>query len=358
MKKLAKQDIIDILYGCTVLGTGGGGSLKKGLAMMEQDFAEGRELWLADLADIPDEDYVASPYGCGAPSASKEGFPELSEAPSVTAFRSLEKFMGKKFFAVSSTELGGENTAEALHVACQLGLPIADSDPAGRSVPELIHSTFYLCNKPIYPLAVATNYGDVAILSNVMDDERAETLVRAMAVVSGNEVMVCDHPIKGSEFRECVIPGAISYAMEIGRILRETKAADGDVASAIADSMEGKVLFRGNVTAMPWESRDGFDFGAIHLDGKYEFAGETYRLDYQNEIYASYRNDELDVTVPDLVCMIDADGNPMTIPDFEIGTEMNIIALPAPEFWKTSRGIEIFGPRHFGVDADYVPFKK
>ena len=358
MKKLSKQDIIDILYGCTVLGTGGGGSLEKGLAMMQEDFDEGRELWLADLSDIPDEDYVAVPYGCGAPSASKEGLPVLEEAPSVTAFRALEKFMGKKFFAVSSTELGGENTAEALHVACQLGLPIVDSDPAGRSVPELIHSTFYLYDKPIYPLSVATNYGDVCILETVESDERAEALVRAMAVVSGNEVMVCDHPIKGSEFRDCVIPGAISYALEIGRILRETKEAGGDVASAITEKMDGKVLFRGHVTAMPWENRDGFDFGSIYLDGMNEYADEKYRLDYQNEIYASYRNDELDVTVPDLVCMIDGNGDPMTIPDFEIGTEMNVIALPAPEAWKTPKGLEIFGPRHFGVDVDYTPFKK
>ena len=27
MKKLYKEDIIDLLYGCAVLGTGGGGSL-------------------------------------------------------------------------------------------------------------------------------------------------------------------------------------------------------------------------------------------------------------------------------------------------------------------------------------------
>lgn len=358
MRKLEKQDIIDILYGCTVLGTGGGGALEKGLAMMEEDFEHEKELWLADLTDIPDDEYIASPYGCGAPSASAENLPELPEQPGVTAFRALEKFMGKKFFGVSSTELGGENTAEALHVACQLGLPIVDSDPAGRSVPELIHSTFYLFNKPIAPLSVATNYGDVAILSDVMDDERAEALVRAMAVVSGNEVRVCDHPIKGSEFRECVIPGAISYALEIGRILRETKAAGGDAASAVTEKLDGKVLFRGDVEANPWEGRDGFDFGSIYLNGKKEFEGETYRMDYQNEIYATYRNEKLDVTVPDLVCMIDANGDPVTIPDFEIGSEMNVIALPAPELWKTEKGLEIFGPRHFGVDVDYIPFEK
>ena len=39
MKKLEKQDIVDILYGCALLGTGGGGNLQKGIDMMEDDFA-------------------------------------------------------------------------------------------------------------------------------------------------------------------------------------------------------------------------------------------------------------------------------------------------------------------------------
>ena len=35
-------------------------------------------------------------------------------------------------YAIGSTELGGENTAEALHVALLMDLPLIDADPAGR----------------------------------------------------------------------------------------------------------------------------------------------------------------------------------------------------------------------------------
>lgn len=52
-------------------------------------------------------------------------------------------------YAIGSTELGGENTAEALHVALLMDLPLIDADPAGRSVPELQHSTYYVKNVPI-----------------------------------------------------------------------------------------------------------------------------------------------------------------------------------------------------------------
>ncbi len=34
MKKLTRQEIIDILYGCTIVGTGGGGDLQLGLDLM------------------------------------------------------------------------------------------------------------------------------------------------------------------------------------------------------------------------------------------------------------------------------------------------------------------------------------
>ena len=71
--------------------------------------------------------------------------------------------MWRKFHAVSSTELGGENTAEALHIAAMLNLPIVDADPAGRAVPELQHSTYFLEGMPIYPLSVATNFGEPII---------------------------------------------------------------------------------------------------------------------------------------------------------------------------------------------------
>lgn len=368
MRKLTQQNIIDILYGCTVLGTGGGGNLEDGLAIMQQDFDEGKELLLASLDELPDEAYIATPYCCGAPLAldavEEDRFkklPHIDYPASILAFRSLEEHFGEKFFAVSSTELGGGNTAEALHAACQMGVPIMDGDPAGRSVPELQHSSYFVKNLPIHPLAVATQYGDVVILKDVVDDFRAEDIARSIAVVSGAMVGVADHPMKGKDYKASIIPDAISYSLKIGEVLRETR--DGgkngeDVAKAIADAMDGKVLFKGNVEKTPWEQTGGFNIGEIYLDGKDSYAGEKYRIWFKNENIMSYRNDKLDVTAPDLICMIGADGNPITSPNFIPGMEMNIIALPSPEIWKTPEGLAVFGPRHFGFDVDYVPFNE
>lgn len=364
MKTLTKQEVFDMIYGCTILGTGGGGSLLRGLEMLEKDFAEGKELNMISLDELPDDGMIATPYGCGAPIKEGEGLdpkfdrlPRLDDSPAVLAFRTLEEYLGEKCCAVSSTELGGENTAEALHIACQLGLPIVDSDPTGRSVPDLQHTTYYVHDLPIYPLALATNFGETMIIKNVIDDFRAEDIVRAVVVASGNELGGVDHPMRGEVYKKSVIPDALTYAMNIGKTLRETKSAGGDVAAALADSFDGKILFKGTIGETPWESRDGFNFGNIHINGIGSFQGETYRIWIKNENIVSYRNEAVDVSVPDLICMVDKNGEPVTNPNWVKDMEVTVFALPAPEIWKTPKGLEVFGPRSFNFDFDYKPFK-
>ena len=56
MRKLYEQDIIEILYGATLLGAGGGGSLKQGLGMLDGLKKDGNaiEVDLLDLDEIGD----------------------------------------------------------------------------------------------------------------------------------------------------------------------------------------------------------------------------------------------------------------------------------------------------------------
>lgn len=367
MLELNKQDMIDLLYGCTVLGTGGGGKIEHGFEIMKEDFELGRTLKVADLEELPEDGYITIPYGCGAPAAIGAPLPaELDRLPqvessAVMAFHALEEEIGHKFAAVSSSEMGGMNTAEALHIACLLDIPLADGDPAGRAVPELSHSTFYIKGLKSAPMAVVTKFGEVMIFREMLDDFRIETLVRSIATVSGDDISVSDHPMTIAQYKNAIIPGAITYALKIGRLLRSAKEAGKtgkEIAALVAEEMDGAVLFNGIVKDMPWELRDGFQFGDIYLDGQEAYEGREYRINFKNENIASYLDGKLDVTVPDLICMIDQNGDPMTTPDFEVGDEMNVIVLPAPEIWTCETGLEIFGPRHFGIDADYRPFSE
>lgn len=363
MRTLTKQEAVDLLYGCTVLGTGGGGSLAVGLKMIEKDYAEGKALKLAELDELPDDGLIATPYGCGAPlyedgeeNPAYKGLPRLDDSAAVLAFKTLEDYMGEKFCAVSSTELGGENTAEAMHIAMALDRPMADGDPAGRSVPELQHSTYYVYGVPITPMACATNFGETVIIKDVVNDFRAEEIVRAIAVASGNEVGVADHPMRGREYKKSVIKGAITYAQRIGETLRRANEEGIDSAAEIASKFNGKLLFRGNIESAPWECRDGFNFGVINIVGTEDFAGDGYEVYMKNENIYAKKNGELDICVPDLICMLDEAGAPVTNPNWTIGQKVSVIGLPSPEVWKSEKGSEVFSAESFELGFAYKSF--
>lgn len=366
MRLLSKQDLHDILYGCTILGTGGGGNLESGLELIDKDIENGYEFKLIELDEVPDDAMVASPYQAGSISPLTEedlkkysGLKVIDEMSSLVAFKALGDFMGESFYASISTELGGHNTAVGISVAAKLGIPIVDADPAGRSVPELQHSTMYINNISITPLAVANKFGDVAIIKEVANDFRAEALVRAMAVVSQNSVGVTDHPVSGKDLKKAVIPGAISYAQKIGKALREAREKEEDPAAQVAKAGDGYLLFKGNVKNFTWEDSAGFTLGDTYIEGKGEYSGDEYRIWYKNENIIAWKNGKIHVTVPDLICILDGKtGNPITNPNFDIGTEVTVIGLPSPKEWRTEKGLDTFGPKHFGYDMEYIPIEK
>ncbi len=365
MKKLSRQDLHDILLGCTILGTGGGGNLADGLSLIDKALQDGRDFVLAGLDEVPDDALVGIPYRCGSvsPGSSQDeiqyqGLSRVVEEPALMAFEEMEEYLGRKFFGVMSTELGGGNTAIALYVGAMLGKHILDADPAGRSVPELQHSTYYINGLPIQPLTVANEFGDVAIVKQVVNDVRAEALVRAMAVASGNSVGVVDHPAKAGDIKNAVIPGAISYALEIGRAFREAKQNQKDLAGQLARAGGGCVLFRGRVSDYKWDTVDGFTVGHVCIEGQGEYDGSTYKIWYKNEHIISWKDGSVDVTVPDLICIINEDSKePLTNPNYKTGMKVSVFGLPAPKEWRTREGIKAFGPRHFGYDTEYTPIE-
>lgn len=366
MQKLNKQDLYDILYGCTILGTGGGGSLEHGLKLIDKALAKGKEFKMVSLEEAPAEGLIACPYMCGSISPLTEeqekeyaGLPTIKDEPALKAYRELEEYAGREFYAAISTELGGANTAIAFYTAAMLDKYIIDADPAGRSVPELQHSTYFIDELSITPMAVANEFGDTVIVKEVVDDFRAEALVRSMAVVSKNSVGVVDHLATAERLKTAVIEGAITYALKIGRAYRESRKNNEEPAQKIAQVGGGYLLFKGSVKDFHWEDKDGFTIGDVEIEGQGEYEGSSYKIWYKNENIIAWKNGEIDVTVPDLICMLSDDtGEPVTNPGYRKGMNVAVIGLPSPAEWRTDRGMELFGPQHFGYNLDYMPIEE
>jgi len=364
MRNLNREDLINILYGAAILGTGGGGSLDEGIEMIDEALAAGKTFTLASFDEMDPDDIIGTPYACGAISPLTEEekrkyarLPETEESFYIMGMKQMEEYMGKEMKAVISTELGGGNTATALYCGAMSGKLIADGDPAGRSVPALQHSTYFLNDIPMCPISVMNRFGEGAIVTSVFDDERAEDLVRALAVVSQNTVAVVDHVNTAEVLKNAVIRGAISHSEAIGKAFLTAKEKGEDFVAAVIEAGKGKPMFNGVVTKSAFETRDGYTFGDTVIEGTGEYAGHTLHIWYQNENIISWLDDKFFVTVPDLICVFDLDEKmPQLNPYAREGENVAVICLPAPEEWTTKRGLEVFGPRSFGYDVDYTPY--
>ena len=362
-RELTIEEVRDILEGCTLLGTGGGGDPVRGWEMVRREYEAGGEFRLAALDGLPADASTCSVYftGSTAPKSPEAlarfaRLPRPQDPPAYLALRALERYLGEAFSALVSIEYGGMNTAVALAMAARAGIPLLDADAAGRAVPDLQFSTYYLQGFPIHPLAVCTEFGEPIVMEKVVDDFRAEDLVRALAVASGGMIATADHPARVGQLRAGgVIPGAISRALAVGRARREAIQAGVDPVEAVARAGNGEVLFRGRVTTDPrWEDREGFLFGEMEIEGTGVHAGQSYRIWFKNENAMSWKDGRVDVTVPDLICVLrEEDGQAVLNPHAGAGLPVAVLGFPAPKEWLCERGLSILIPRFFGFDVEW-----
>lgn len=358
MRKLGLQELKDIMTGCAIMGTGGGGSLAEGMGAVEREWNKGHEFKLLDFDEIEDDSYYASPYYCGCMVPEEQEVEEdLFDGSDIAlSVEALENYMETNFHGLVSIEYGAGNTGEVMAMAAKTGKFIVDADAAGRAVPELQFSTYYVTGQPITPLAVGTIYGDIAVIPVVKEDARAEALTRFMAVATNGAVGMTDHPIKGRELRKSVIPGALSKALMVGQARRTAEESGENPIEAILKAAGGKLLFTGRASAQTdWENRDGFTFGNIWLDGTGADAGSSARVWYKNENMMMWVDGKLRLTCPDLICVLEQKtGMPVTNPNCKEGMELCVLGLPCHELWKTEKALEILNPRFFGFDEDCV----
>ena len=193
MRKLYEQDIIEILYGATLLGAGGGGSLKQGLDMIQglKDDGEQIELDLLDVSEMRDDAYAVMVAGLGSPVAMLDPDMPRFGPDAVFAYRAFQKAFaaeGKKLEYLYSGEMGGFNTFTPMLVAI-----LSDKDPAkrikfvdadgnGRAVPELNTTINAFYDHPPKPMGMGSLYGDEIIVYPTTDHS-GEQIARQMCML-------------------------------------------------------------------------------------------------------------------------------------------------------------------------------
>jgi len=354
-----KQTVNDLVVGTTILGTGGGGDPDIGRKTLEEDLEAGRKLRVIGLDELPNESLIVSPYFIGsiAPGVKANRAITVPDPFSV-ALDLIERHFKCKVAATVASELGGGNTAAALHVASHLNIPLVDGDLLGRAGPELHQSTAHLFDASMAPSAVVSETGNLVFVERYAHIDDYEALARHVAVISGGHAAVIDTPLKKSKALETIIPQTISRALTIGSAVRKANRDGSDPVEAARRTLEGWRIFDGMVEKYDWKNEKGFLFGEVSLSGQGKWSNRTFRTWIKNEHIFAWLDNKPIVMPPDPIIFLDKQGFGITNTTLKHGLEVSVIAAKAPNVWRTPKGLAYFGPKHFGFDYEYVPVEE
>ncbi|MGH3916610.1 MAG: DUF917 domain-containing protein [Pseudonocardiaceae bacterium] len=228
----------------------------------------------------------------------------------------------------------------------------------GRAFPEIQMVTATLNGISATPMALADEKGNIAVIDTV-DNHWAERLSRSLTIDMGCVAKIALYPLSGRQLKEAMIPGTISLAEELGRLIRQTRTAHDDPIAAILRRLAGHRLFDGRISDVERRTETGFARGQARLAGTGSDTGATLTIRFQNEYLIAIRDDQVAASVPDLIIVLDAEtGNPITTEELRYGFRVTVIAAPCDVRWRTSRGLALVGPRAFGYDLDYIPVEE
>lgn len=348
-----------LVLGLTILGTGGGGDPKEGLKMLKNVIETGHAIKLIHLNELPKDVVIVVPYNVGsiAPGLiSKKASKILN--PIKKAVEEMESFLGKKIGGVAASELGGSNTPAALSIAAELGLPAIDGDLLGRAGPELHQCTVHIFGIPMYPAIIVTRSGNVIIVKEYADIDDYEAIARHLSILEGRFAAVVDTPMNLEQAKKAIIQGTITFAMKLGEEVLRARRENKDPILAVVRYLNGWKIFEGIVKKYVWGNEGGFLKGEVLVDGSGKFRGHVFKSWIMNEHIIAWIDNKPIVMPPDLFTFLENDGTPITNTELKEGMSINAIAMRAPEVWRSPKGLELFGPRHFGFNYDYVPVEE
>lgn len=366
IRTLTEQDIMDMMLGSSIQASRGANTAQT-VQRMKKALAQGKTFTMIAVDDLPDDwttVTVARVGGGGAwtyvtERTKEQNLPTMPNT-SVLAVEALSKHLGKKFNAVIRVE--SVQSASTLILASELGIPVVDACLSGRARPEIQQQIPWINGIPATPAVLVTRWGDTVILNSTVDDYRAEDLSRAVAVASGGGAQMAMNPMSAAAVKRGVVKGALSQAIMFGRTTREALAQGKDPVAALVVATKGFKLFQGIVRKAAMRGDGGFNWWDVEMSGMGPYAGHTYKVYVKNENIIAWFDDVPDAMSPDTIQNLDPKTgdahNCGALGGYKVGAEVALIGYQTSPMWRTQKGIEVFGPRHFGFDFDYVAIEQ
>ncbi|KIV95621.1 hypothetical protein PV10_03251 [Exophiala mesophila] len=382
---ISPVDVELIASGAGILGTGGGGSPYL-MALYTLDILrrEGKgKIRVIKPESLDDNKLCVFGSGYGAPSVSNErlgsGHDVFLAIESLNEMLKVDDFQG-----VVADEIGGGNGIVTFPSSARFDRPVVDCDLMGRAYPTLEHSTPHVYGAPVAPCVISDCKGNSALMLHAETNTRLESMVRKMCIELGNSTALATCPLKGEIIKKYAIPNTVSQAWYLGRAVRMARQNKTNLIDAMAEISPVTLLYRGKIIDVSRDVSGGYTMGRCVLGplsqdeddyaieerdtarGMSPKSRETRHLviPFQNEyLYAAYlsptgssspQEEQVVVSMPDLISVLDSDGEALGSPDLRYGLKVSVIAMPAHPLWTDDpRGLKIGGPEYFKLGFEY-----
>jgi len=363
------HDCEDLLEGALWMGTGGGGSFDDGMRLLREALEEGLSLEWVDVEAVSDDVWTATVglHGSIAP-ISQETLAQiklmnLTENSGqwyvARAVIELGEYLGHEYGCIVPAELGPESVAIPLVVGARLGIPVVDGDYIGRAVPEELQSTYCLNGKQSHIFASVDRWGNIAIVKDTANMHAFERIAKMLALAAFGDTAVATTPLIAEEMKEIVVRNTLSKCLKIGRALRHGRDTNECAINAALEIVDGWRLFEGTVIGLETEDRDGYFIGTTRIEGTGDHLGQTLEIWFKNENQVSWLNGSSWVCSPDLLSLVYKEtGRGIYNAHINKGDSVTAIGMKGLVDFRTERGLNLAGPRHYGFDIDYTPIEE
>lgn len=352
---LDEDALPSIAIGAGILGTGGGGNPRVGMLRAREMVRRHGPLEVLEPDELDGDARVVCVGGMGAPTVGVE---KVRGTESHRALRAMEAQTGVRATAVVSGEIGGSNSLEPVVAAAPAGLPLVDADGMGRAFPELQMTTYFIYGFDPSPAVLCDEKGNTVVFRESISPAWLERMARAVTVSMGCVPVFAFAPMSDEDVRRTAIPGTLTLARRLGDAVRRARQRKSSPVEAILDTVPGTVLFHGKIVDVERRTTEGFTRGTVRMEGIGPDDGRSMEVDFQNENLVARADGRVVFTVPDLICIVDAErGEPITTELLRYGFRVTVLGFPAPALLRTRRALEVVGPGAFGYDVAYRPFQ-
>ncbi|MET0236288.1 MAG: DUF917 domain-containing protein [Kibdelosporangium sp.] len=358
--RLTGDCLAEFARGCDVLAAGGGGYAVATVPMAQVALRTVGSVEIVGLADLPPDGLVMPCAYLGSPSVWTERIGTGRE--SVAIRRQVEAHFGTEVVAMMCTEIGGCNGPASVALAANAGLPLADADGMGRAFPGIGQVAMQVAGVHPGPSVLADDH-DHVVLVQADTGDWLERLARSAVAAFGDVGVSAEYVMTVEQARVSVVTGSVSRALRIGKVLSEYAGAPTSAAvRRIAAEFGGVCLMEGKVSMVsPVRTTFSTTFAAnlrstALLDGINDDTGRCLRVEAGHEYLAILEDGEVRATTPDIITLFDVyTGEPVTTDSLRYGQRVVVLAMPCPDVWRQPAGLELVGPRAFGLDLDYHP---